>query len=271
MDTFIQQTINGLVLGSMYSLIALGYTMVYGILNLINFAHGDVLTVGALTALSTILFLQAMFPGMPGWVLMLAGLLAAIPVCVVLSLVIERVAYRPLRNAPRLAPLITAIGVSIVIQTVAMLVWGRTYMTFPQLIPTMPMNFGEATITLTKLIVIALSGADDDRPDAAREPHPARARDAGDRREPARGRPDGREPELRDRDDLRHRRRAGRARRRDAGRDLQRRALLHGVPAGPEGVHGGRARRHRQHSRCHARRTAARPDRGARRRLHRRS
>ena len=126
METFIQQTINGLVLGSMYSLIALGYTMVYGILNLINFAHGDVLTVGALTALSTILFLQALFPGLPGWVLMLAGLLAAIPVCVVLSLVIERVAYRPLRNAPRLAPLITAIGVSIVIQTVAMLVWGRT-------------------------------------------------------------------------------------------------------------------------------------------------
>ena len=68
MDTFIQQTINGLVLGSMYSLIALGYTMVYGILNLINFAHGDVLTVGALTALSTILFLQAMMPGLPGWV-----------------------------------------------------------------------------------------------------------------------------------------------------------------------------------------------------------
>ena len=66
MDTFIQQTINGLVLGSMYSLIALGYTMVYGILNLINFAHGDVLTVGAMTALSTILFLQAMLPGPAG-------------------------------------------------------------------------------------------------------------------------------------------------------------------------------------------------------------
>jgi len=80
MDTFIQQTFNGLVLGSMYSLIALGYTMVYGILNLINFAHGDVLTVGALTALSTILLLQAMLPGMPGWTLILPGLLDAIPV-----------------------------------------------------------------------------------------------------------------------------------------------------------------------------------------------
>jgi branched-chain amino acid transport system permease protein len=157
MDTFIQQVLNGLVLGSMYSLIALGYTMVYGILNLINFAHGDVLTVGALTALSTILLLQAMFPGLPGWFVISAALLTAIPVCVVLSLVIERVAYRPLRNAPRLAPLITAIGVSIVIQTVAMLVWGRNYMTFPQLLPSTPLEFGGATVTMTKLLVIALS------------------------------------------------------------------------------------------------------------------
>ena len=157
METFIQQVLNGLVLGSMYSLIALGYTMVYGILNLINFAHGDVLTVGALTALTTILLLQTMFPGAPGWTLIIAGLLAAIPVCVVLSLVIERVAYRPLRNAPRLAPLITAIGVSIVIQTVAMLIWGRNYLTFPQLIPTVPIEFAGATLTVTKVLVIALS------------------------------------------------------------------------------------------------------------------
>jgi branched-chain amino acid transport system permease protein len=157
METFIQQILNGLVLGSMYSLIALGYTMVYGILNLINFAHGDVLTVGALTALSTILLLQALFPGLPGWFVISVALLAAIPVCVVLSLVIERVAYRPLRNAPRLAPLITAIGVSIVIQTVAMLVWGRNYMTFPQLLPSAPIEFGGATVTVTKLLVIALS------------------------------------------------------------------------------------------------------------------
>jgi branched-chain amino acid transport system permease protein len=78
---------------------------------------------------------------------------------VTLSLVIERVAYRPLRNAPRLAPLITAIGVSIVLQTIAMLVWGRTYMTFPSLIPNTPIAVGEATVTVTKLIVVGLSGA----------------------------------------------------------------------------------------------------------------
>jgi branched-chain amino acid transport system permease protein len=156
-ETFIQQIINGLVLGSLYALIALGYTMVYGILNLINFAHGDVLMVGALTALSVILFVQSHVPGLPGWVLFLIGTAAAIPTCIAVSLVIERVAYRPLRNAPRLAPLITAIGVSIILQTVAMLVWGRNYLTFPQLLPADPINFGEATVTITKLIVIGLS------------------------------------------------------------------------------------------------------------------
>ena len=86
MELLLQQIINGLVLGSMYALIALGYTMVYGILNLLNFAHGDVLMVGALTALSTILFLQPMFVDAPGWLLLLVGVLVAIPVCVSVSL-----------------------------------------------------------------------------------------------------------------------------------------------------------------------------------------
>ena len=158
METLIQQILNGLVLGSLYALIALGYTMVYGILNLINFAHGDVLMIGALTALSLILFLQQAFPGMPGWMLFIAGVAIAIPVCVVVSLVIERVAYRPLRNAPRLAPLITAIGVSIVLQTVAMMIWGRNYMTFPPLLSPAPIELLGATVTVTKLLIIFLSG-----------------------------------------------------------------------------------------------------------------
>lgn len=157
METFIQQVLNGLVLGSLYSLVALGYTMVYGILNLINFAHGDVLMVGALTALSTVLFLQAKFPELPGWLLLAAGMATAIPTCVVTSLIIERVAYRPLRNAPRLAPLITAIGVSIVLQTIAMIVWGRNYLTFPQLLSNEPLHVLGATVTVTKLLVILLS------------------------------------------------------------------------------------------------------------------
>lgn len=157
METFIQQILNGLVLGSLYSLIALGYTMVYGILNLINFAHGDVLMIGALTALSTIMLLKAHFPDAPGWLLLIAGIATAIPTCVITSLIIERVAYRPLRNAPRLAPLITAIGVSIVLQTLAMMIWGRSFMTFPQLLPSEPLNVAGATVTVTKLLVIALS------------------------------------------------------------------------------------------------------------------
>jgi branched-chain amino acid transport system permease protein len=157
MDTLLQQIINGLVQGSLYALIALGYTMVYGILNLINFAHGDVLMVGTLTALSTILFLRQMFPGMPGWMLMTIGMAVAIPVCIAVSLIIERVAYRPLRTAPRLAPLITAIGVSILLQTIAMLVWGRNYQTFPSLLPEQIIEIGGATITVTKIVVIVLS------------------------------------------------------------------------------------------------------------------
>ena len=157
MELLLQQIINGLVLGSMYALIALGYTMVYGILNLINFAHGDVLMVGALTALSTILFLQPMFVDAPGWLLLAVGVLAAIPVCITISLIIERVAYRPLRNAPRLAPLITAIGVSILLQTFAMIVWGRNFLTFPTLLDDRPIEFFGATLTTTRALVIVTS------------------------------------------------------------------------------------------------------------------
>jgi branched-chain amino acid transport system permease protein len=157
MDTLVQQVINGLVLGSLYALIALGYTMVYGVLNLINFAHGDVLMVGALAALSSVGLLHGIWPGLPGWSLLVLGMLAAIPVCVALSLVIERIAYRPLRNAPRLAPLITAIGVSMLIQTLAMMIWGRNYLTFPALLPEAPIRLGNATVTVTKLVVIGLA------------------------------------------------------------------------------------------------------------------
>jgi branched-chain amino acid transport system permease protein len=110
-----------------------------------------------MTALTVIVGLKGLYPDMPAWMLMAAGLLTAIPACVILSLVIERVAYRPLRNAPRLAPLITAIGVSIVIQTLGMIIWGRNYHTFPELIPTTTFDVGGATITLTKLLVIVLS------------------------------------------------------------------------------------------------------------------
>src|SRR3569833_4599785 len=125
MDIFLQHLINGLVLGSVYALVALGYTMVYGILELINFAHGEITMMGAMVALSVIGALALAARGLPGVLVLASGLVVAIPVCVALGLLIERVACRPLRHAPRLAPLITAIGVSILLQDDAMLNWGK--------------------------------------------------------------------------------------------------------------------------------------------------
>ncbi|MEJ0002955.1 MAG: branched-chain amino acid ABC transporter permease [Pararobbsia sp.] len=110
MDIFIQQLINGLVLGSVYAIIALGYTMVYGILGIINFAHGDVLMIGAMVALSAINVLQTHFPALGMVPTLVIALIVAAIVCSMVGYTIERVAYRPLRNAPRLAPLITAIA-----------------------------------------------------------------------------------------------------------------------------------------------------------------
>src|SRR5574340_1032636 len=101
MDIFLQQVINGLLLVAVYALVALGYTMVYGIINLINFAHGEVLMVGALTSWTVVTALAD--TGWPGWMLLLISLVAAIVVCAVLNYTVEKVAYRPLRNAPRLA------------------------------------------------------------------------------------------------------------------------------------------------------------------------
>ena len=129
MDTFIQQIINGLVLGSMYALVALGYTMVYGIINLINFAHGEVLMVGALVSWTVVSVLAD--SGLPGWLLLLISLIAAIVVCAALNFTIEKIAYRPLRNAPRLAPLITAMGMSLLLQTLAMIIWKPNHQALP--------------------------------------------------------------------------------------------------------------------------------------------
>jgi branched-chain amino acid transport system permease protein len=155
METFIQQIINGLVLGSMYALVALGYTMVYGIIGLINFAHGDVLMVGALVSWT---FVTAMSgAGMPGWLMLLLSVPMAILVCCVLNFSIEKVAYRPLRNAPRLAPLITAIGMSLLLQTLAMIVWKPNPKPFPSLLPAEPIDLGGPVITVTQILILGLT------------------------------------------------------------------------------------------------------------------
>ena len=155
MDIFIQQIINGLVLGSMYALVALGYTMVYGIINLINFAHGDVLMVGALVSWTVVTALAG--SGMPGWLILLLSVPVAIAVCCALNFTIEKVAYRPLRNAPRLAPLITAIGMSLLLQTVAMIIWKPNPKPFPPLRPADPIDLGGPVITVTQILILGLT------------------------------------------------------------------------------------------------------------------
>ena len=157
MDILLQQIINGLVLGSMYALVALGYTMVYGIINLINFAHGEVLMVGALTSWTIIGLMQDSMPGIPGWLMLLISLVIACIVSATLNFVIEKVAYRPLRNSPKLAPLITAIGMSILLQTLAMIIWKPNYKPYPTLLPATPYNIGGAVITPTQILILGLT------------------------------------------------------------------------------------------------------------------
>ncbi len=154
MDTFLQQLVNGLTAGSVYAVVALGYTMVYGIIQLINFAHGEVVMIGAMVAFTVI---NALAPaGLPPLAVVLVGSACAIPVCMLVGYSMERLAYRPLRGAPRLAPLITAIGVSIVLQHLAMLVWSRNVLAFPQIINSSSYMFGGASITNVQIAIIAV-------------------------------------------------------------------------------------------------------------------
>ncbi len=159
MDIFLQQIINGLTLGSIYAVVALGYTMVYGIIQLINFAHGEVVMIGAMVTFSVITALAG--SGLPPLVILFAGVMAAIPVCMAVGYTMERVAYRPLRRAPRLAPLITAIGISIILQHLAMIIWSRNNLPFPQIIQVVPYHITSAedgaTITNVQIAIMSIS------------------------------------------------------------------------------------------------------------------
>jgi branched-chain amino acid transport system permease protein len=154
-DIFLQQIINGLVQGSVYALVALGYTMVYGILGLINFAHGEVVMVGAMVALTVLkaLLAAALSPVLA----VLLSLMIAVVACMALGYGIERIAYRPLRNAPRLAPLITAIGVSIVLQNLAMMIWGREYHPLPMPFTNELHELGGAIITNVQIAIMLIA------------------------------------------------------------------------------------------------------------------
>jgi branched-chain amino acid transport system permease protein len=162
MDIFVQQLVNGLTLGSVYAIVALGYTMVYGIIQLINFAHGEVVMIGAMVAFTVITQLSGAHTGLPPLLILFIGVLVAIPACMVVGYALERVAYRPLRGAPRLAPLITAIGLSIILQHLAMIIWSRNPLAFPQVVAVVPheVPFAEgATITNVQMAIIGISVA----------------------------------------------------------------------------------------------------------------
>src|ERR1700678_957386 len=135
MQQFLQQLINGLSTGAIYALIAVGYTMVYGVLRLINFAHGDVYMIGAMTGFyAATPWFHLLHPTWPGFILVLA---ASMLVCGILGFLIELLAYRPLRDQPRIVSLITAIGVSMLLEFGGQANWmfGPNPKAFPQLIP----------------------------------------------------------------------------------------------------------------------------------------
>jgi branched-chain amino acid transport system permease protein len=154
MTTFLQQLVNGLSLGSIYALIALGYTMVYGVLRLINFAHGDVYMVGAYTGYYLSRKLKGDEPSLLGALVVMLGAMLA---CAVLGVIIERFAYRPVRRAARLTLLITAIGVSLFIENGAQLVFGPDPKFFPSLAPRADFIVVGVRLTSEQLTVIALS------------------------------------------------------------------------------------------------------------------
>jgi branched-chain amino acid transport system permease protein len=156
-EIFLQQVINGLTIGVIYALIALGYTLVYGIVQLINFAHGEVFMVGAyLGLLAYLLFLKLLGPTAAIFVL-LPIFLFSMGLTAFLGVSMERVAYRPLREAPRLAPLITAIGMSFLLQNVVMLAFGPQDKSFPHLLTVKKLSFGTVTLTNLQILITLVS------------------------------------------------------------------------------------------------------------------
>jgi branched-chain amino acid transport system permease protein len=157
----IQVVVLGLAQGAIFALIALGYTMVYGIIELINFAHGDVFMIGTFVTIIVLELLGVTNTIKDNW-LLLGGVLLVTAVvamlfCGLLGVVIERVAYRPLRNAPRLAPLITAIGVSLILEDLAKLRFGSSFVGVPSIFPNVQIHIGPVTIALLDVIVIIVA------------------------------------------------------------------------------------------------------------------
>lgn len=148
MAQFLQQVVNGLSLGSIYALVALGYTMVYGIIKLINFAHGDIYMIGAYTAFMVTTYLGMSF---------IPALLVCMIVCGILGVLIERIAYKPLRKAPRITALITAIGVSYVIEYTMQFFMGTSVKTYPKMLPDISWQIGAIKISYIQMVIFTVT------------------------------------------------------------------------------------------------------------------
>jgi len=161
MGLILQILVIGLTTGAIYALIALGYTMVYGIIELINFAHGDIFMIGSFVSIAIFGLLGIGQNSQPtGWWLvtvLVITCLGAMLACAVLGVVMELIAYRPLRNSPRLAPLISAIGVSLILEDVGKLWKGINYVTFPQIFPGKDITLGPITISTVDILVIVVA------------------------------------------------------------------------------------------------------------------
>ena len=152
--SFLNHLISGISLGSIYAIIALGYTMVYGIAKMLNFAHGDVIMVGGYMC-----FCATTYLGWPAWM----GVVLAVVVCTALGVVIERLAYKPLRMAPSLAVLITAIGVSYFLQNAALLIWSSNPKTFTSVVTGEALSLFGGQLQISKVTLVAIAACLVDR------------------------------------------------------------------------------------------------------------
>ena len=156
-NVFLQQIANGITIGMIYALIALGYTLVYGILQLINFAHGEIFMVGAYLGLFVYTLSQTVSGNLAATPLTISIIVLAMIGTAALGVTIERFAYRPLRNSPRLAPLITAIGISFLLQNAVMLIFGPSDKSFPQIIKSQNYSWGNVAFTNLQILIALTS------------------------------------------------------------------------------------------------------------------
>src|SRR5947209_10494329 len=161
MTLLLQELVVGITTGAIYALIALGYTMVYGIIELINFAHGDIFMIGTLISITIFGLLgitnNSQSTGLTLAAVLIITCLGAMLVCALLGVAIERIAYRPLRNAPRLAPLISAIGVSLILEDIGKLWKGVNFVSFPQILPQINYSLGGVSISSVNILVIVVA------------------------------------------------------------------------------------------------------------------